>query len=129
MKRLHISKKNLVLFYDKHFAKIVFVIAFVCMILLYPNVGKFKYAYRSGTPWMYETLMAPFDFPILKTSAEINQEREQVANQLVSYFKEDNSIAAIKILDLQQFLFWGVISIFCQILFFPVSDHLFLCFC
>ena len=102
MKRLHISKKNLVLFYDKHFAKIVFVIAFVCMILLYPNVGKFKYAYRSGTPWMYETLMAPFDFPILKTSAEINQEREQVANQLVSYFKEDNSIAAIKILDLQQ---------------------------
>ena len=67
MKRLHISKKNLVLFYDKHFAKIVFVIAFVCMILLYPNVGKFKYAYRSGTPWMYETLMAPFDFPIPST--------------------------------------------------------------
>lgn len=102
MKRLHITRERAILFYNRHFTKIVFVLAFILMVLIYPNAGKFKYTYHIGTPWMYETLMAPFDFPILKTSGEINAEKEQVANQLVSYFKEDNSIAAVKMLDLQQ---------------------------
>ena len=66
-------------------------LAFVLLMLFFPNEGKFKYEYQKGRPWMYETLTAPIDFPILKTSAELMRERDEAASKVVPYFiyKED----------------------------------------
>ena len=43
---------------------------FVLLTFLMPRNPKFNFDYKKGTPWMYETLVAQFDFPILKTEAE-----------------------------------------------------------
>ena len=43
------------------------VIVFIILTLLFPRTARFGYDYRKGSPWAYETLIAQFDFPILKT--------------------------------------------------------------
>ena len=42
---------------------ICFIVLAVLMISLYPKEGKFQYDYQKGRPWVYETLIAPIDFP------------------------------------------------------------------
>ncbi|NCB98118.1 MAG: HDIG domain-containing protein [Bacteroidia bacterium] len=61
-------------------------LAALILAFLIPNEGKFKYEYTRGRPWMYETLMAPVDFPILKNEAELNAEKNQKAALIVSYY-------------------------------------------
>ena len=47
------------------------LIVLVVTVLLFPEEGKFKYNYQKGRPWVYETLLSPIDFPILKTDQEL----------------------------------------------------------
>lgn len=74
-------------------------VSFALMMLFFPNETKFKYEYQRGRPWMYETLIAPIDFPILKTDAEISAEQEQLASEVVPYYVYDNSIYTTSISD------------------------------
>ncbi len=67
-----------------------FAVLAVLMIILYPNEGKFKYEYARGQAWIYETLIAPFDFPILKTEAELLVEIEQKTSRIVEYYNFNN---------------------------------------
>ena len=66
--------------------------AFVIMMVFFPNEGKFKYEYHKGRPWMYETLVAPIDFPILKTEAELLAERDEAAAKVIPYYICDNNV-------------------------------------
>lgn len=75
-------------------------VAFAVMMLFFPNEGKFKYEYHKGRPWIYETLVAPMDFPILKTEAELFAEKDAAAAKVVPYYiydpaVEQSSIAAL----------------------------------
>lgn len=70
-----------------------FVILAVLMILLYPKEGRFQYEYQKGRPWIYETLISPIDFPILKTEAEMLQEKEERASETIAYYSYDPSVA------------------------------------
>ena len=56
------------------------IMLFICIITVYlfPKVGSFQYEYQKGMPWRYETLHAPFDFPIYKTDDELQEEREKI---------------------------------------------------
>ncbi|NOU61737.1 HD family phosphohydrolase [Marinifilum caeruleilacunae] len=67
-------------------------ITIVLIMLLFPNTGNFKYEYQKGKPWMHETLLAPFEFPILKTEKELNQDRDSILNRFSPYFKVDTSV-------------------------------------
>lgn len=71
-----------------------FILLAVLMILLYPKEGKFQYEYQKGRPWVYETLISPIDFPILKTDAEMLQEKEERASETIAYYSYDPSVAA-----------------------------------
>ncbi len=71
---------------------ITMVIALVIMVLLYPSEGRFKYEYHKGRPWMYETLVAPMDFPILKSQAELLKEKNEAAELFVPYYVYNNEI-------------------------------------
>ena len=73
---------------------ICFIVLAVLMLLLYPREGKFQYEYQKGRPWVYETLISPIDFPILKTEAEMLQEKEERASETVDYYSYDPSVAA-----------------------------------
>ncbi len=87
--------------------KIYIALAVVLVIVLFffPNEGKFKYKYQKGRPWIYETLLAPMDFPILKTEMELLKEKESNASKIVPYYDYNVSIYPLqieKIKSLQQ---------------------------
>ena len=66
------------------------VLATVITFLL-PRTSKFAYDYKKGEPWAHETLVAKFDFPILKTELQLQKEKEKLASEIVPYFRHDAS--------------------------------------
>ena len=72
---------------------ICFLVLGLLMLLIYPKEGKFQYEYQKGRPWMYETLISPIDFPILKTEAEMLREKEERASETIDYYSYDPSVA------------------------------------
>lgn len=75
-------------------------VAFIVMMLFFPNEGKFKYEYHKGRPWIYETLVAPMDFPILKTEAELFAERDAAAAKVIPYYIYDPTVEQMNISSL-----------------------------
>ncbi len=69
-----------------------FAVLAIFMILIFPREGTFPYEYQKGSPWTYETLIAPIDFPILKTESEMLQEKDAKSLDLVEYYNYDASI-------------------------------------
>jgi len=80
-------------------------VVFVLLVLFMPRSTKFNYSYSKGSPWMYETLVAEFDFPILKTASEIQQERNTETNRIIPYYKQDQNVGlkAIQVLNSMDF--------------------------
>ena len=70
---------------------ICFGVLALVMALLYPREGKFQYEYQKGRPWVYETLIAPIDFPILKTEEEILLEKENRSSEVIDCYKYDEA--------------------------------------
>ena len=64
-----------------------FVVLVAVLTLAMPRHGEFEYHYRKGGKWNYETLVAPFSFPILKTQEQIEQEKERLGSTYVPYYK------------------------------------------
>jgi putative nucleotidyltransferase with HDIG domain len=81
-------------------------IAFV--VYLYPREAKFKYEFQKGKPWLYEDLVARFDFPILKTETELRAEREAVQKNRTLFFERDANVSENGLLELEKEvdLFW-----------------------
>ena len=76
------------------------LLLFVLLVLAMPRSPKFAYDYQKGAPWMHETLIAQFDFPILKTDAQILSEREAASSDIIPYYRLDKEVA----LNSQKFL-------------------------
>lgn len=70
------------------------VIAFALMMYLFPDEGRFKYDYQRGRAWLYETLVAPMDFPLLKTQTELTEERNRVASKVIPYYNYDETVVS-----------------------------------
>lgn len=70
------------------------ILLFVLLVFLIPRSPKFNYDYKKGSPWMYETLTAQFDFPILKTESQLLAEREAAGSGVVPYFRLDPRVSA-----------------------------------
>jgi len=66
---------------------LLFIIALGVISLIYPNIGNFRYEYQKGKPWMHETLIAPFDFAIHKTEAELNANRDSLLSNYYPYYQ------------------------------------------
>lgn len=56
---------------------VFFVAAVTLVTYFFPREGKFRYTFQEGKPWKYGLLTAPFDFPVYKDEAVIQQERDQ----------------------------------------------------
>ena len=67
---------------------------FVFLVFMMPKSPKFSYDYKKGSPWMHETLIAQFDFPVLKTEQQLQQEREQASLNVIPYYRKDARVAA-----------------------------------
>ncbi len=71
---------------------LLFVTTTVLIVYLFPKSGKFRYSFEKGKPWQSENLLAPFNFAIKKSDAEINKEREAIMAQSLLYFDVDEAV-------------------------------------
>lgn len=73
---------------------LLFVAAAAIMLVLFTDSNSFRYRYQVGSPWNYETLNATFDFPVLKSDAQLQQEREQKSEQQMDCYRYDDNVAS-----------------------------------
>ncbi len=62
-------------------------VLFLFLTLIFPRTAKFSYDYRKGSPWSHETLLAQFDFPILKTDEQIREEKSRSKSVVIPYYR------------------------------------------
>ena len=88
--------RKLILFIQQHHQGIynlfLFMVTAGVILYLFPRQVKFKYEFQKGKPWMHEDLVAPFDFPILKSAAEIEAEKDQLRNERNIFFQENSKV-------------------------------------
>jgi len=70
----------------------LFVISIIILVMIFPREGKFKYEFSKGKPWMHEDLIAPFDFAIMKSQADLEVEQATIVDALKPYFKFDKEL-------------------------------------
>ena len=73
-----------------------------------PRTAKFSYDYKKGSPWLYETLVSQFDFPILKTDEQLLSEIEEAGASVVPYYRYseevvNQTVKAVQSLDMGRF--------------------------
>ena len=69
----------------------------VLIVIALPKQTQFNYSYRVGKPWVYENLISPFDYAILKSEAELNDERAEVLHNTHPFYKLLNDVASQRI--------------------------------
>ena len=71
---------------------LLFLFVVGVVVYLLPRAGSFQYEIQAGKPWQYETLLAPYDFPIQKTADELEEERTRLKANIPRYFSVDQEI-------------------------------------
>ncbi len=88
--------KKIIRFAEKHYNSIsvasLFLVATLLILYMLPREGKFRYEFQRGRPWMHETLIAPFNFPIYKSEAELSAERDSILAGARHYFRHDSLV-------------------------------------
>jgi len=62
------------------------------ILSIFPLGVQFKYEFQKGKVWQYPDFYAPFDFSILKSEAELNNDEAAVLKELKPYFRADLNI-------------------------------------
>lgn len=79
---------------------LIFVVTSAALYFALPQEGRFRYEFRKGRPWMHETLIAPFNFAIMKPDKVIANERDSLVNSIVPYFVFHDSVGNNQTLSL-----------------------------
>ena len=69
-----------------------FVALMLVFFVIFPRTAKFNYDYKKGSAWKYETLLAQFDFPILKTDEQISEEKSRASSSVIPYYKYSEEV-------------------------------------
>ena len=72
--------------YNNIYKAFVLLLSVFLLVQLFPRQPAFEYEYQQGRPWMYEDLIAPFDFAVFKTNAELEAERASVLEDFRPFF-------------------------------------------
>lgn len=64
----------------------------ILIVYLFPKGAKFKYEFQKGKPWQYATLYSPFDFSILKSTAELESEKQTILQAQLPYYRAELSV-------------------------------------
>ena len=70
----------------------LFILTSVIIVLMLPKKGTFKYEFKKGNPWLHETLISSYDFPILKSNEDILKEKNEIINNQKITLVFDNSL-------------------------------------
>ncbi len=77
--------------HDSIFKSLLFLLTLFIIVYFFPRQINFEYEYSKGKPWMQETIITSFDFPILKTQEELQKERDEIINENLPIFVFDES--------------------------------------
>ncbi len=88
---------SLVQSYHWFYLSMVFIVGIGLIFLIFPGESRFKYEFQKGSPWRHETLIAPFDFAIMKTEAEIKTENDSLLKRYRPYFTFDTLVGSAEI--------------------------------
>lgn len=66
---------------------VYFIVAALLIAYFFPREGKFRYQFYEGKPWRYGLLTAPGDFPIYKTDAVVQAEKDSVLKKFEPYYR------------------------------------------
>ncbi len=83
--------------YHLFYLAIIFITGIGLIFLLFPGESRFKYEFQKGSPWRHETLIAPFNFAILKTDLELAAENDSILKTYLPYFMMDTLIGRTKV--------------------------------
>lgn len=75
----------------------LFAVAGIILVFLFPWEGKFRYEYQKSKPWLHDEYIAPFDFPIYKTSNELNAEKDSLLKNFKPYFRFENAVVQVQL--------------------------------
>ena len=64
----------------------------ILILYIFPLGGQFKYEFQKGRVWQYPDFYSPFDFSILKSESEFNNDQREVLENLKPYLKADIKI-------------------------------------
>ena len=76
--------------YQMIFRILAFLVTIFVVVWQMPRTLKFKYEYQKMRPWQYESLYAPFNFPIYKTAEQLRIEEESSLKDTYPIFTYDN---------------------------------------
>ena len=97
------------------------ILIFVVLVFLMPRSSRFAYDYERGSTWQYETLIAQFDFPILKTDEQYQRELENAVSRVIPYYRYDAKVAS-KSADLLSVMDFGEMDTLRHVIGEAVSD-------
>ena len=66
-----------------------FIFAIMLIAYFAPRESKVSYDESEGKPWRYGLVTAPFDFPIYKDEAQLEQERDSILKEYIPYYSVD----------------------------------------
>ncbi len=94
--------EKLKLFFSRILLAILLIVSVIVTFYLFPHLGKFPYEYQQGSPWLHETLIPEFDFPIYKSDEEVGKERDSILQALKPYFEMDLVVGTEKTDDFRR---------------------------
>ena len=77
----------------------LFLIAIAFIVWVLPKETRYKFEYQKGKPWLHETLISPFDFPIHKNEKELQHEKDSILKNSPPYFSQNDDVLLKQIED------------------------------
>ncbi len=83
---------------------ILFIASIIIVVAVSPREGKFRYEFQKGKPWLSSSVIAPWDFPVLKPDYIVARERDSILKNFAPYFKLDPEVEKKEIGDFDKYL-------------------------
>jgi len=77
---------------DLFYKSLIFIVTVSVISYFMPKEGKFNYDFNPDKPWTYGLLQAPFDFPIYKSEAQVQKEKDSLRTTYLPYFTVDKNV-------------------------------------
>lgn len=81
-----------------------FIASAIIVVLISPREGKFRYEFQKGKPWLNSSLIAPWDFPVLKPAPVIARERDSISRNFTPYFRANPEISSREVDNFKEYL-------------------------
>nr|MBD3621733.1 hypothetical protein [Sunxiuqinia sp.] len=76
-------------YYHFFYIAFAFLATVFLLYLIIPGESRFKYEFQKNSPWRHETLVAPFNFAILKADEDVKLDQDSVRSKYIPYLKID----------------------------------------